>query len=346
MLCLTYPGRHYRHCEEDKEAKEMTGRIIGLGSFLPEKILTNDDLAQFVETNDEWIRERTGITQRHISDPVNEKTSIMACKAAVMAVKDAGIDPHDIDLIVTASTTPDLVFPSLSCTVQEAVGATEECGCFDVNSACPGWVAAFNAAESFIESGNAGLVLVVGAECPSNFLDWTDRGICILFGDGAGAAVLKASDGKRNEFIMRTSCIRGRCLRCENARQPYRRDEEGFEKATTFNMNGREVFRFAVTEVPKIITDLSAKYNFSLDDVDMFVLHQANARIIEATSKKLKIPIEKFPMNIQYTGNTSSASIPILMKELKDSGRLKSGMKLVMASFGAGLTWDANYIEF
>ena len=325
---------------------QVTGKIIGLGSYLPPKLLTNDDLSKMVETNDEWITERTGIKRRHIADGIEDRSSTMAIKAAKAAVEDAGIDPKDIDLIVAASTTPDLLFPTMATSVQEALGCTEDVGCFDVNSACPGWIAAFNTVQGFIESGNSKLALVVGTETLSNFVDWTDRGTCILFGDGAGAAVLRAEEGKKNEMIMRSSGKRGVCLHCENRKQPKRYDEEDFEQSTYFYMAGRDVFRFAITEVPRIIRDLSSKYGFSLDEVDYFILHQANARIIEATSKKLGIDNSKFPMTLQETGNTSSASIPSLLSVMKKDGRLKKGMKLVLASFGGGLTWDANYIEY
>ncbi len=324
----------------------MTGKIIGLGSYLPAKVLTNDDLSKMVDTNDEWITERTGIKERRISDPLTDKPSQMVVKAAMQAVEDAGIDPKDIDLIVTATTTSDLMFPTLSCVIHRELGVSEECGTFDVNSACPGWIAAYNAAQGFIEGGNAKLVLVAGVECTSNFVNWEDRGQCILFGDGAGAAILRAEEGKPNQFIMRSSGKRMDCLHCDNAMQPARMNEEGFKELTKFNMDGREVFKFAVTEVPKLIRDLAAKFDFSLEDVDWFVMHQANARIIEATAKKLKVSLDKFPMNIMRTGNTSSASIPVLLKEMKDNGQLKRGMKLVIASFGGGLTWDANYIEY
>lgn len=325
---------------------QVTGKIIGLGSYLPPKVLSNDDLSKMVETNDEWITERTGIKRRHIADGKEDKSSTMAIKAARLAVEDAGIDPKDIDLIVAASTTPDVVFPSIAVCVQEALGCSEDVGCFDVNSACPGWIAAFNTVQGFIESGNSKLALVVGTETLSNYVDWNDRGTCILFGDGAGAAVLRAEEGKKNEIIMRSSGKRGVCLHCENRKQPKRYDEEDFEQSTFFYMAGRDVFRFAITEVPKIIKDLSVKYDFSLDEVDYFILHQANARIIESTAKKLNIDIEKFPMTLQETGNTSSASIPSLLTTMKKDGRLKKGMKLVLASFGGGLTWDANYIEY
>lgn len=324
----------------------MTGKIIGLGAYLPEKILTNDDLAGMVDTCDEWISERTGIKQRHISDPLTEKPSQMVVKAAVQAVEDAGIDPKDIDLIINASTTSDLMFPTLSCVIHKALGAGTDCATFDVNSACPGWLAAYNTAQNYIAAGNAKLVLVTGVECTSNFVNWEDRGQCILFGDGAGAVVLKAEEGEPNKYTMRSFGELMDCLRCENARQPGRKNEEGFEGLTMFNMDGREVFRFAVTEVPKTIRNLSSKYDFKLNDVDWFVLHQANARIIETTARKLKVSMDKFPMNIQNTGNTSCASIPILLREMKDKGQLKRGMKLVLASFGGGLTCDANYIEY
>ena len=298
----------------------MTGRIIGLGSYIPKKVVTNDDFAKFLDTSDEWITERTGIKERHIADHITEKPSTMAVEAAKKAIEDAGIDPKDIDLIVTASTTPDLVI----------------------------LVAAWNTVQSFIESGNAKLALCIGSECNSNFANYEDRGTCILFGDGAGAAVLKADEtAKPNQFIMRSSGARGGCLHCEAARQPDRWEEEGFKTATSFYMQGREVFKFAVTEVPQIIKDLSVKFGFDLEnDVDLYILHQANARIIEATAKKLGIERSRFPMNIMNYGNASSASIPMLLTELKKEGRLKPGMKLVMASFGAGLTWDANYIVF
>lgn len=323
----------------------LTGKIIGLGSYLPPKILTNDDLSKMVDTNDEWITERTGIKQRHIADAVEDKTSTMACKAAKAAVEDAGIDPSEIDLIVAASTTPDLAFPGIACCVQGAIGA-DGCACFDVNSACPGFIAAYNTAQGFIESGNAKTVLVLGAECLSNFVDWEDRGTCILFGDGAGAAVLRAEEGMKNSFIMKASMKRGECLHCESMKQPKRADEEGFLQSTFMFMNGREVFRFVVSEIPALIEELSQKYGFKMDEVDHFVFHQANRRIIEATAKKLSVPLEKFPMNIQNTGNTSSASIPILLTEMKKDGRLKKGDKIVMSSFGGGLTWGANYFVY
>lgn len=327
----------------------LTGKIVGLGSYLPPKIMTNDDLAKIVETNDEWITERTGIKRRHIADAIEDKPSTMACKAALEAIKDAGIDPSEIDLIVAASTTSDVVFPSIACYVQGAVGASEDVACFDVNSACPGFIAAYNTAQGFIESGNSKCALVLGAECLTNFVDWEDRGTCILFGDGAGCAVLKATEvdeSEKNKFIMRSSVMRGDCLHCEASKQPKRYEEEGFLKSTNMYMAGREVFRFVVTEIPKLVEDLSNKYGFDVNEVDHFVFHQANLRIIEATAKKLQVPMEKFPLTIADTGNISSASIPVLLTQMKKEGKLKKGDKIIMSSFGGGLTWGANYFIF
>ena len=224
----------------------MTGRIIGLGSYIPKKVVTNDDFAKILDTSDEWITERTGIKERHIADHVTEKPSTMAVEAAKRAVEDAGIDPKDIDFIVTASTTSDSVIPALSCIVQKELGVSENCGCFDVVCACPGFIVAYNTVQSFIETGNSKLALVIGTECNSNFANFEDRGTCILFGDGAGAAVLKAEDIKRNEFIMRSSGYRGDCLTCQAARQPDRWEEEGFKELTSFAMQGREVFKIKI----------------------------------------------------------------------------------------------------
>ena len=324
----------------------MTGRIIGLGSYLPKKIVTNDDLAKIVETNDEWIQERTGIAQRHIMDPIEENPSTMIAIAAQKALEDACIDASEIDLIIAASTTPDMVFPGMACYAQKAIAA-DNAGCFDVNSACPGWIAAFNAAQSFIEAGNAKTVMVAATEGLSNFVDWTDRGTCILFGDGAAAAILRADESlDKTKMVMHATYKKAECLSCESMKQPKRMDEEDFVKNTYIQMAGRDVFRFAVTEVPNLIKELSEKYEFNLDDVDYFVLHQANARIIETIAKRLDQDISKFPMTVHDTGNISTASIPNLLDIMKKDGRLKRGQKLVLASFGAGLTWAGCYIEY
>lgn len=322
----------------------MIGKIIGLGSYLPSKVLSNKDLEEMVETSDEWIVERTGIRERHISDPYTESVSQMAVNAAKNAIEDAGIDPEEIDIIILASTTSNMIVPSSSCVVQKEVGAKNAC-CFDLNSACTGFLTAYNTAQSFIESGHYKTALVIGSECTSNYVDWTDRGTCILFGDAAGAAVLRADDSDRkNMFVLRADGKKGDCLYAENMKQ--RKDAEELLPKTFFLMDGKEVFKFAVTAVPSIIKELCTKYSINKDDVDLFVLHQANSRIIEGVSKRLGVPLEKFPMNIDRMGNTSSASIPSLLTELKKAGKLKPGTKIIASGFGAGLTWGASYIEF
>ncbi|MCQ2466578.1 MAG: ketoacyl-ACP synthase III [Clostridia bacterium] len=323
----------------------MIGRIKGLGSYLPSKILTNQDLEKMVETSDEWIVERTGIRERHISDPNTETVSEMAIKASRAAIEDAGIDPLEIDFIVVASTTNNMVFPTTACLVQGAIGA-DNAQCFDMSSACPGFLTAFNVAQNFITAGQCKTALVIGSECLSNYLDWTDRGTCILFGDAAGAMILQA-DEETDDFhkcIMKADGKRYGCLKCESKMQ--RISEEDIKEKSRFYMEGREVFKFAATEVPKVILELCEKYSIDLNDIDKLVLHQANKRIIEAVSKRLSVPMDKFPMNIERTGNTSAASIPVLLTELKDAGELKRGEKLILSSFGAGLTWGAAYIEY
>lgn len=321
----------------------MIGKIKGLGSYLPSKVLTNFDLEKMMDTSDEWITERTGIKERHIADPYTETVSNMAIEASKKAVEDSGIDPLSIDLIVLASTTNNMQFPTSACLVQAAIGA-DNAQCFDMNSACPGFLAAYNVAQNFIMAGTVKNVLVVGSECISNYVDWNDRGTCILFGDGAGAMVLVAEESEEKHMcIMHAAGKREACLHCESETQNI--DEELKAQKKRFYMEGREVFKFAVSEVPKVINELCEKYNIDINEVDMIALHQANKRIIEAVSKRLQIPMDKFPMIIEWTGNTSAASLPILFTELKKKGELKEGTKIIMSSFGAGLTWGAAYLE-
>ncbi|MBO4474500.1 MAG: ketoacyl-ACP synthase III [Clostridiales bacterium] len=321
------------------------GRVIGIGSYLPEKILTNDDLAKIVETNDQWITERTGIKTRHISDPEKDTTESMAIAAAKEAVKDAGIDPREIGLIVVASTTPNILFPALAACVQAAIDA-DDAMCFDLNAACPGFITAYVTAQSYIRSGAVNCALVVGAENLSNYTNYEDRGTCILFGDGAGAVVLRADPDLKYDAIMRASGKRSGCLRSESYMQKGKEKTPEFIKSNYINMDGQTVFKFAVTEVPKVIDDLLAKTGTNPDEIDYFILHQANRRIIESVAKHLRQPPEKFPMNIEKTGNTSSASIPILLNEMKKDGRLGEGKKkVVISSFGAGLIWGAFQTE-
>lgn len=321
------------------------GRVIGIGSYLPERILTNDDLSRIVETNDEWITERTGIKERRISDPAKDTSESMAIEAAKKAVADSGIDPKKIGLVVVACTTPNVLFPALSTSVQAAVDA-DNAMCFDVNAACPGFVTAYVTAQSYLKSGMVDYALVVGTENLSNYVDFEDRSTCILFGDGAGAVVLKADPELKYDAIMRAAGKRGECMHCESYMQKGKEKTDAFLKSNFIQMDGQTVFKFAVTEVPKVIEDLLLKTGTAADEIDYFILHQANRRIIESVAKRLKQPIEKFPMNIGKTGNTSSASIPILLDEMKKDGLLGEGKKkIVMSSFGAGLLWGAVQTE-
>lgn len=320
----------------------MTTRVIGTGSYVPENIVTNDDLAEIVDTNDEWICSRTGICQRRISADMG--TSDMAALAAVRALEDAGVEPSQVDIIVLATSSADYSFPSGACEVQGKIGAVNAVA-FDLSAACTGFIFALNTVHSFIRSGIYKTGLVIGAESFSKMTDWSDRNTCVLFGDGAGAAVVKAdlagiihmemkSDGTKSDVLKCTSRTMGNFL---NHTVP----ELGF---TT--MDGQEVFKFAVKKVPESIKDLLDQSGVAIEEIDYFVLHQANCRIVESIAKRLKLPLEKFPMNMDRYGNTSAASIPLMLDEMKKDGRLKIGNKLVLAGFGAGLTWGTTLLEW
>lgn len=311
----------------------MTGIICGTGSYAPQKIMNNDDLAKLVDTNDQWIRERTGVVQRHIID--NETTVSMAVEAAKGAVEDAGINPLEIDLIIVSTISSNVILPCAACQVQRELGAVNAT-CFDLNAACSGFIFAYNTANAYIESGMYNTALVVGSESLSNLTDWTDRGTCILFGDGAGAAVIRKSESKAYKAVTHSDGNSGDALTCINKYAIKDNSDNGLMK-----MDGREVFNFAVKKVPEVIKEVLEKNNVALEEIDYFILHQANKRIVASVAKRLKVDIEKFPVNMMEYGNTSSASIPILIDELKKAGKLKKGKKYVMAGFGAGLSWGA-----
>lgn len=326
----------------------LTGKIIGIGSYLPNRILTNKDLEKMVETDGDWIVERTGIEERRISEEGVETADMMASKAAQRAIEDAGIDPESIDSILVASTTTNLICPTISCTVQARIGA-RNAFCYDLNNACPGFLSAYQTAESFIQSGMIKTALIVGTEVTSNYVDWTDRGTCILFGDGAGAAVVKAKEvetkEEQNTVIMHSDGLRAGCLTCDQGRQLGRMEDPEFISNTTFNMDGKAVFKFAVTETPRVIEEVLKKANKNKENVDLYILHQANSRIIESIASRLNEPLSKFPMNLNKFGNTSSASIPILMDEMKRKGMFKTKKKAVISSFGAGVSWGAALMD-
>ena len=324
------------------EKTTMRGRICGTGSYIPEHYYDNNDLAKFVETNDEWIRERTGIVRRHIAE--EDTTVSMAIKAAKNALTDAKLNADDLDLILVSTITPNTVIPSTACEVQKELGAVNTT-CFDISAACSGFVYAYNTAQAYIAAGMYQNILVIGSETLSGIVNWKDRGSCILFGDGAGAAVICAEEGEIFPAVTHSDGAKGQVLACESRQQKNWQDKEN-EKQTYVSMDGQAVFKFAVKKVPEVIGELLQKADLTEKDIDLFVLHQANLRIIESVAKRMKTDLAKFPVNIEEYGNTSSASIPILLDELNKTGRFHKGQKIVLCGFGAGLTWGATLIEW
>lgn len=320
----------------------MTTRIIGTGSYTPETIIKNDDLAAFMETSDEWISSRTGIRERRISK--QEGTSMLAVEAAKRAIASAGIEPGEIDIIILATSSPDCSFPSGACEVQGQIGAVNAIA-FDLGAACTGFIFALNTVHSFFQAGIYKTGLVIGAEVFSKMTDWEDRSTCVLFGDGAGAVVLRAEDKGLIHMIMGSDGSKSHVLSCISRTNGNFLTKSVPEIGYTY-MDGQEVFKFAVKKVPECIRELLEESQTEISDIKYFVLHQANVRIVESIAKRLKLPIEKFPVNLDRYGNTSAASIPLLLDEMNRNGNLKPGDKFIMAGFGAGLTWGASLIEW
>lgn len=320
----------------------MTGTICGTGSYAPSYTMDNNDIAKLVETSDEWIRERTGVERRHIAG--KETTVSMAVEAGRRALANAGTAPEEVDLILVSTISSNVLLPCAACEVQKELGAVEATG-FDLGgAACSGFVFAYNTAMAFLASGVYRTVLVIGSETLSNITNWKDRGTCILFGDGAGAAVLKASEGQMYRPVTHSDGAKGDALTCESR---YTKNwKEIPEENTYMKMDGQAVFKFAVRRVPEVIGEVLEANSVAPGDISCYILHQANRRIVEAVAKRLGEPVEKFPMNLQEYGNTSSASIPILLDELNRSGALKKGQKIVLAGFGAGLSWGASVLEW
>ena len=319
----------------------ITSRIVGTGSYVPEQIVTNDDLAKIVETNDEWIRTRTGIRQRRIA--TSEGTSDLAAKAAERAIEQAGIKPEEIDLIILATSSQDYCFPSGACEVQGRVGAVNAV-CYDLSAACTGFVFALNTAQAFIQSGVYRTALVVGSEVLSKLIDWKDRSTCVLFGDGAGAVLLRAEEGAPVYMAAHSDGVKGPAL---TGMSRHRKDWKIENDSESYiHMDGQAVFKFAVRKVPEIIEEVLDRAGIGIDEIDYFVLHQANRRIIEAAAKRLKTDITKFPMNLEEYANTSAATVPILLDEMNREGSLHKGQKIMLAGFGAGLTWAACLFEW
>lgn len=331
--------------------------------------MTNDDLAQIVETSDEWIQSRTGIRERRISEGAD--TAELAAEAAKTALENAGVSADDVDLILVATSTPDHCFPNAACTVQAAIGA-ERAVAYDISAACSGFLFAVNTAHAFLSSGIYRTALVIGADVLSKIVDWSDRSTCVLFGDGAGAAVLRAeepvsqveagmvtrvkadleiqnaanaektgifaikmgSDGKKGPVLSCVSRTVGNFLTNTEPQIGY------------MTMDGQEVFKFAVKKVPETIKELLDENGLEPKDVKHYILHQANYRIAEAIAKRLKVSMEQIPTNMEHYGNTSGASIPLLLDELNRAGKIQKGDLIVLAGFGAGLTWGAALVRW
>ncbi len=320
----------------------MATGIIGTGSFLPPTIIDNNELAKMVKTNDEWIREHTGIVERHIA--TDETTSYMATEAALLAIENAGIAPKELDLIIVATLSAERATPSMSCIVQDKIGAVNAT-CFDINAACSGFVYALQTADAYIKAGLAKMVLIVGSETLSKMVDWKDRSTCILFADGAGAAIVSEKEQGILSSVTHSDGSKGMSLKCkERSTRNFLNKKK--EDKHYIQMIGPDIFKFAVRKVPACIDLLLERAGVTREDVDYYVLHQANARIVASVSKKMEIPMEKFPMNIEHCGNTSSASIPILLDEMNRKGMLKPGDKVVLCGFGGGLTWGAQLLEW
>ena len=324
-----------------------TVSIIGTGSYTPEKILTNADLSRMVDTSDEWITTRTGIKERRIAAK-DEYTSDMATKAALGAIEQAGISPKEIDLILLATATPDMLFPATACLVQTRIGATKA-ACLDISAACAGFLVAVEIAQQFITSHTYETVLVIGAEKLSSITNWTDRNTCVLFGDGAGAAILRhrggahgviathvGSDGRFADILFMPG---GGC------RTPITR-ENANQNLQTIHMSGKDVYKQAVIAMLAASKNVLDQAGLAIDDIACVIPHQANLRIIEAIADRLKIPLDRFYVNLDRYGNTSAAAVAIALDEANRTGRIKAGDYVLMVVFGGGLTWASTVIEW
>jgi 3-oxoacyl-[acyl-carrier-protein] synthase-3 len=321
--------------------------ITGCGSFVPAKILTNDDLSKMVDTSDEWIVTRTGIRVRHVTSD-EETTAHLATEAAKHALEYAQYNAEDVELIVVATITPEMVFPSTACFVQQAIGA-KKAWAFDVAAACSGFVYSLHMVQQMMENGRLDSALVIGAETLTKITNWKDRTSCILFGDGAGAVLLQRKQDAGRGIIYSTLGADGSyweslSCRAHGSRNPARKPLEDPD-LIFMQIKGREVYQQAVRRIVEAVTDCLTHCNLTLDDVDMFISHQMNARIIESAAKRLNLPDEKVFVNIHNYGNTSAASVPIAFDECMRQGRVKKGDIVLFVAFGAGVTWGANVIE-
>jgi len=312
-------------------------KIIGVGSYLPKNVLTNKDLEEFLDTTDEWITSRTGIKQRHIVSK-DEATSDLALEASLMAISDSGIDKDDIDLIIVATTTPDKVFPSTACILQAKL-KMKECPAFDVQAVCSGFIYALSIADNFIKTNSAKNILVVGADSMSKITDYKDRGNAILWGDGAGAVILSASD---NLGILSTHIHSDG--KFENLLHVPKKNDSSL--GDTIEMQGSQVFKMAVNTLDKIVDETLLANNLQKKDIDWLVPHQANIRILEATARKLDMDMSKVIVTIDKHGNTSAASIPLALDQGVKENKIKPGNLILMEAFGGGFTWGSALIRF
>lgn len=326
---------------------KRTVSIIGTGSYVPERILTNAELEKMVDTSDDWIVARTGIRERRIAAE-DEYTSDLAAKAARRAIEQAGIDPMEIDLIIVATVTPDMFFPSTACFVQQKIGA-KRAACFDVSAACSGFLYAIEIAQQFITSSTYNTVLVIGADKLSSIVDWTDRNTCVLFGDGAGAAILRnragshgvvhtymGSDGSLTDVLY----MPGGGCRCPVSPENFS------QKLNTIKMSGRETFKYAVTALLTAANAALEGSGLKADDLACIIPHQANLRIIEAVAARMNVPIERFMVNLDRFGNTSAAAVAIALDEANRTERMKIGDYVLLIVFGGGLTWASSVVQW
>jgi 3-oxoacyl-[acyl-carrier-protein] synthase-3 len=316
-------------------------RIIGTGSYLPEKVLSNDELSRTVDTSDEWIRERTGIRQRHIVAK-GQYTSDLALNASLKALEAADLQADELDLIVLATSTPDVVFPSTASILQEKL-KVRGCAAFDVQAVCAGFAYGLSVADQYIKAGTCQKVLVVGAETFSRILDWTDRTTCILFGDGAGAVILSASDtpGIHSTHIHADGRFQDLLHVPTGVSKQY---NEMFKAQTAVQMNGQKVFKWAVKEMSALAIKTLEENGLVADDVDWMVPHQANIRIIEAVANKAGVPMERVVVTVHDHGNTSAASVPLALDTAVRDGRIQPGDKILLEAFGGGFTWGSALI--
>ena len=317
----------------------MSFRVLGTGMYVPPRVVTNDDLSQFLETNDEWITQRVGVKERHIS--TNETAADMGAKAARAALENSGVAAEEIDLILAASVSGESISPSVSCMIQNLLGLS--CMTMDINAACSGFVYGLNTAIAYARAGMGKKMMIIGVETLSKILDWSDRSTCVLFGDGAGCAIVEADDSREIYIDAGSDGAKGDVLTCEerHLNNLLVKDDSPMQQVT---MDGQEVFKFAVRMVPKSITKVLDQAGVDKEEVKYFVLHQANRRIIEAAARNQ--PIEKFPMNVDRCANTSSATVPILLDEMNQKGMLNRGDKIVLSGFGGGLTWGSVYLTW